>query len=81
MRVPLEGEKMRTQSSSQPERINFPFLGKQIERQVVLGTEIFMIGVISSILHTTIYEPEQVPKMSSKSLMKARPLILVEWQV
>ncbi len=78
--MPLAGEKIRMESSSQPERMYFPFLGKKIERHVIFGTAIFNMGDIVEVLQTTISEPEQVPKMSSKSLTNETALILVEWQ-
>jgi hypothetical protein len=58
-----------------------PVFGKQRERQVILGTEIFIIGVSYAALQMTMSPPEAVPKMPQKSLMLAKALIFVEWQL
>lgn len=48
---------------------------------MILGTEIFIIGVSYAALQMTMSPPEAVPKMPQKSLMLAKALIFVEWQL
>ena len=81
MSFPWLGENILIASSLHPLRMSLPVLGKQIERQLTLGSYIFKMGERVASFQTTISPPEHVPKTPEKFSIMAISLIFLEWHV